>query len=395
MSAPPKSRDDFRIGIVCALALEHNAVSQIVDEFWDETRLGKSARDPNTYSIGRIADANVVLVLSGMGANSSLSATTRLLDSYPNLELVLVTGICGGVPDPLSGEELLLGDVVISKAVVQHDFGRRYPDSFEVKDTLDDRLGRPTRNIRNFVARLETDRARERLEDRAASLLGELQFRANEKHRAANYQYPGTNKDHLFPSSYRHKHHSNCETCSDHSVNVCHVSRKLSCRELGCDNKQLVPRSRLEKNKSLENSGRVNEAQAPFVFVGHIGSGNTVLKSGEERDRLAQAYNLIAFDMEAAGAWDDTPCIIVKGVSDYADSHKNKKWKNFAAATAAAVSRALIEQYTMADNPNKKGASDDECSRMDSGGPVFHGDVSGSNILTGFHSSGTQTFNFG
>ncbi|KAM0548171.1 hypothetical protein ACHAPJ_009969 [Fusarium lateritium] len=389
-----ESREDFQIAIVCALALEYNAISHIIDEFWDESTLGRSAGDPNTYFFGRIVDSNVVLVLlSGMGKVSAASATASLRSSFPNIELVLVTGICGGVPKPHANEELVLGDVIISKAVVQHDLGR-HPDKFETKDILDDCLGRPTRNIRNFIALFETDRARDRLEEKAALHLRDLQSRAKGKCRAANYQYPGADKDHLFNASYCHSHHLACGTCSDSSDSVCEASRKLSCRELGCDEKQLVQRDRLMSK----------DTQDPFVFIGHLGSGDTVIKSGEERDRLAKAHSLIAFEMEGAGVWDEIPCIIVKGVCDYADSHKNKDWQNFAAATAAAVSKALIEEYPKTDKPSKPvvgsagsgGGGGDDGGRAPVSGPVFHGTASRNNIVTGVHSSGgTQTFNFG
>ncbi|KAF5982386.1 nucleoside phosphorylase [Fusarium coicis] len=390
MLAPPKRRDDFHVGIVCALAIEYNAVSHVVDEFWDETKLGRSVGDPNTYSIGRIGEVNVVLVLlSGMGKVSAASATASFRASYPNLELVLVTGVCGGVPISPSGEEILLGDVVISKAVVQRDFGRQYPDKLEIKDTVHDHLGRPTKNIRNFVARFETDRAREKLEDKATVHLEELQLRARGQRRAANYHFPGADKDCLFLPSYLHRHHSDCNVCMT-GPKVCEASRNASCLELGCDKGQLLVRDRLNQKSKLQRCGREKDAQAPYVFVGHIGSGDTVLKSAEERDRLAKAHGLIAFEMEGAGVWDEIPCIIVKGVCDYADSHKNKGWQNFAAATAAAVSKVLIEEYPITE-PSKRDQSD----RMECSGPVFHGSVSDSNILTGIHSNGgTQVFNF-
>lgn len=58
--------------------------------------------------------------------------------------------------------------------------------------------------------------------------------------------------------------------------------------------------------------------------MGPIGSGDIVLKSGEDRDRIAKLHSILAFEMEGAGVWDELPYIVVKGVSDYADSHKNK-----------------------------------------------------------------------
>lgn len=48
--------------------------------------------------------------------------------------------------------------------------------------------------------------------------------------------------------------------------------------------------------------------------------------------------------MEAAGLMNDFPCIVIRGICDYADSHKNKRWQPYAAATAAAYGRELLEQ---------------------------------------------------
>ncbi|SPJ70617.1 uncharacterized protein FTOL_00345 [Fusarium torulosum] len=355
MSPPPKSRDDFHIGIVCALPLEYDALDYVIDEFWDSKKFGRLSGDPNIYTHGRIGDSNVVVVLlMGMGKVNAASATGSMRSSYPSLELVLLTGICGGVPMPGSGNEQLLGDVIVSKAVVQYDFGRHYPEDFAVKDTLEECMRKPTTNIRNFIGQVQTDRAWARLEDRAAIHLDKLQITSKSGRRPTNYQWPGADRDRLFGSSYSHRHVSGCDTCS--AGRSCQASRTLSCLELGCENKALVQRRRVEHKRRLEHAGRIKEAQAPSVFFGTIGSADTVLKYGLERDRLAKAHNLIAFEMEGAGVWNQIPCIIVKGICDYADSHKNKYWQNFAAATAASVSKALIEQYPQTDRRTEPAA---------------------------------------
>jgi hypothetical protein len=90
------------------------------------------------------------------------------------------------------------------------------------------------------------------------------------------------------------------------------------------------------------------------------------MKSGEERDKIAREYKIMAFEMEGAGVWEEFPCIIVKGVSDYADSHKNNAWQGFAAATAAAVTKALLAhhiQYMLAGPQNSRGQSAGRASR--------------------------------
>jgi nucleoside phosphorylase len=73
-----------------------------------------------------------------------------------------------------------------------------------------------------------------------------------------------------------------------------------------------------------------------------MASGDAVMKSGEDRDRIAVAEGIIAFEMEGAGVWDSFPCSIIKGACDYADSHRSKVWQRYAAATAAACAKALL-----------------------------------------------------
>ncbi|KAJ5195474.1 uncharacterized protein N7498_008912 [Penicillium cinerascens] len=46
--------------------------------------------------------------------------------------------------------------------------------------------------------------------------------------------------------------------------------------------------------------------------------------------------------MEAAGLMNDFPCVVIRGIYDYADSHKNKEWQGYAAAVAAAYAKELL-----------------------------------------------------
>ncbi|KAL1852337.1 hypothetical protein Plec18170_006065 [Paecilomyces lecythidis] len=90
----------------------------------------------------------------------------------------------------------------------------------------------------------------------------------------------------------------------------------------------------------------LEEAVRPSVYTGTIASADTVMKSGEHRNQVAQEEGIIAFEMEGAGVWDNLPCIIIKGVCDYADSSKNKMWQDYAAATAASGAKAFLEYWT-------------------------------------------------
>ena len=76
---------------------------------------------------------------------------------------------------------------------------------------------------------------------------------------------------------------------------------------------------RVTRNRLMSTS-----TTQPMFHFGMMGSGNTVMKSGHHRDRMAQADGIIGFEMEGAGVWDYFPSIVIKGVCDYADSHKRK-----------------------------------------------------------------------
>jgi hypothetical protein len=66
-----------------------------------------------------------------------------------------------------------------------------------------------------------------------------------------------------------------------------------------------------------------------------------VLKDAILRDQLASS-GVLCFDMEAAGALTDFPCLVIRGISNYCDTHKNDTWQGFAAAVAAAYARQLF-----------------------------------------------------
>ena len=74
-----------------------------------------------------------------------------------------------------------------------------------------------------------------------------------------------------------------------------------------------------------------------------------MIKSSEHRDQIAKEYKIIAFKMEGASVWDELPCIVIKGVCDYADSYKSKAWQLFAVAIAVAIAKAMLERYTLTD----------------------------------------------
>lgn len=337
--AAPKHRDEFEIAIICALTLEAEAVDALFDKYWSEEiyRYGKAQGDPNSYTTGAIGHHNVVLAhMPGMGKVSAGMVAASCRTSFPNIKLALVVGICGAAPSGTDKEDILLGDVIISEGVVQYDFGRQFPDRFDPKTHFTDVLGRPNTEIRSFMSMLKIRRYRDMLREKMSRHLARLDDTA---------QHPGAEADRLFESAYRHRHQDpgSCPVCAVWKQDgdpVCDLAAGASCEQLNCDEKKSVPRHRI--HGGLPSAAQIS-ALEPEVHFGLIASGDTVMKSGKRRDELAKNLKVIAFEMEGAGVWDNLPCVVVKGVCDYADSHKNKKFQKYAATTAATCMKALLE----------------------------------------------------
>ncbi|KAL2785821.1 hypothetical protein BJX66DRAFT_329025 [Aspergillus keveii] len=312
----PSSKDDFEIAIICALPLEANAVLSLFDHLWDTDSpfTDREAADPNSYSMGTMEGRNVVIAHQPvMGKATAASVASFCAASFKNVKLALLVGVCGAIPLRKNKTEILLGDIIISKAVMQYDFGRQFSDKFRRKIDVEHSLGRPNARIASLLAKLETQVHRQRLQEKITqhlSTIGHLDC------------YPGKQEDKLFPPGYRHKHQhfASCETCancSNPTDSTCDAALESTCDDLGCDIAQLVQRT------------RQNQKHSPSVHIGIIASGDSVIKSGVHRDAISR----------------EAGCVIIKGVCDYADSHKNKLWQDYAAATAAACAKAFVRQW--------------------------------------------------
>lgn len=297
--------DHYEFAIICALPREFDAVEASLDEIYNDQTPVQNANDPNFYKTGRIGPFNIVLAcLPEMGKESAASAASSLQISFPSISLTLVVGICGGVPFPAPGTELILGDVVISHQVLKFDFGRQYPDWFEQRGGVQDTLDRSNRSLRSLISGLQIKSSRiefQKMHTRYLQDVGE---------KGSIWQYPGVDQDRLFPSSSDLKDTSNAAESID----------------------DLVQRHRL-----------TGDNPKPRLHFGPIGSTDTVMKSAKHRDDLAQGSQLVGFEMEGSGVCNNLSCIIIKGVCDYADSHKTKVWQDYAAASAACATKSFLE----------------------------------------------------
>lgn len=112
------------------------------------------------------------------------------------------------------------------------------------------------------------------------------------------------------------------------------------------------------------------------------------MASGAHRDGIASKEKVICFEMEGAGVWDHFPTVIIKAVCDYADSHKGKRWQQYAAVSAAACTKAFLAEWQRGDHGERDGTTltsqgsraprDDRHVGVWQGGSVFGGTTTGS-----------------
>jgi nucleoside phosphorylase len=301
----PLSHRDYTVACICPMGVELAPVEAMLDQTHPRLPI---QRDHNNYSLGEIGGHNIVIaVLPEIGNNAAATVAIQLLNDFPSVRFGLLVGIGGGVPDEEDGgDDIRLGDVVVSKStdtfggVVQYDMGKHTADGFKRMGTLN----KPPAILRSTVQMLLARHEREGscIPQYLADMVDKF---PNMKEK---YTHPGKTQDQLFKSAYNH---ADGHTCS------------------GCDVAKIVQRP----DRAFSS---------PFIHYGTIGSANRVLKDGSERDHLKRDMKILCVEMEAAGLMDSFPCLVIRGICDYADSHKNKKWQPYAAATAAAYMKELL-----------------------------------------------------
>lgn len=294
--------DDYTVGWVCALPVEMAAAQEMLDE--EHPDLDLADNDENLYALGSISGHNVVIVClpaGRIGNNPAAAVATQLRATFKKIRFGLMVGIGGGVPS--AEADVRLGDVVVSQpygrfaGVVQYDMGKTTPSGFERTGSLNS----PPQLLLAAVARVKANelRGRSKLSEHITKLEDMARFRRSK-----------AGPDVLFEATYDHVGEQTCDGCSPDRQQV------RPARDIG---------------------------EEVVVHYGTIASGNQVLRSATERDKVsAELGRVLCFEMEAAGLINSFPCLVVRGICDYADSHKNKRWQPYAAGTAAAYAKEVL-----------------------------------------------------
>ncbi|KAF4342732.1 ankyrin repeat-containing protein [Fusarium beomiforme] len=311
---------DYTVGWICAITTEYVAAQAFLDEKFKGIDFQPHG-DNNDYTLGRIGQHNVVIAVmpyGEYGTSRAASVATDMIRTFPNIRIGLLVGIGGGVPS--FKHDIRLGDIVVNApregkaSVLQYDFGKTIQDRKFQRTGI---MNQSPPILRAAVSGLMTEYEME------GHKLKENVDEALQKHSRLKRKYgrPDQITDRLYNSDVVHPEarDSDCET------------------DCGFDISKLVFRSE-----------RSEEDDDPMVHYGIIASGNQLMKDASIRDEIAQEEDILCFEMEAAGLMNHFPCLVIRGICDYSDSHKNDKWQGYAAMTAAAYARDVL--YRIAPN---------------------------------------------
>jgi nucleoside phosphorylase len=311
----------YTVGWISALDTELLAAKSVLKYRHNKVE-PLSKHDDNTYEFGEIGGHYVVIAVLPDGTHGTVPAANvarNMLHSFPNVRIGLMVGIAGGAPT--KEHDIRLGDVVVSSpqsspdnwgaigGVFQYDFGK----NIQGKDFQFTRvLNQPPIVLRTAVNALKTDY--EEKGHQIRDIVDEI-VDSNKRLRG-KYGPPDPRTDRLYQSTFEHVEIEN-------NQNPCQ----------GCDDEYLVPRTPLERNERRDD---------PMIHYGIIASADQLMKNALDRDKLAKNKGVLCFEMEAAGLMDHFPCLVIRGICDYSDSHKNKAWQGYAAMAAALYARDLL-----------------------------------------------------
>ncbi|KAL2833184.1 hypothetical protein BJY01DRAFT_253561 [Aspergillus pseudoustus] len=302
MSDPKK----YTVGWISAVRVEFAAARSLLDEIHNEPARVQP-HDANTYILGSMGAHNVVIASlpdAEYGTASAARVAANMLTSFPNVRFGLMVGIAGGAPS--AKNDIRLGDVVVGVArdgengVFEYDFGKTVQGrKFEVTR----RLNQPPTILRSAVTRIQTEHtvAKPRIQEGVDAVLEGNPRIVDE------FQRPPPGEDRLFKSDVIYN-----------------------------------PTAEFHESQLVKRKERQAHQDNPAIHYGTIASANQLMKDATVRDRLIAEKNVLCFEMEAAGLVNHFPCLVVRGICDYSDSHKNDAWQGYAAMVAGVYAKQLL-----------------------------------------------------
>ncbi|KAK2600180.1 hypothetical protein QQS21_005051 [Conoideocrella luteorostrata] len=291
--------NDYTIVWISALPIEMAAAEVALDRKHPDL-LQQHPNDGNAYLLGSLGKHNVVLAClpsNRPGTNNAAIVASNVHLTFQHIRIWLMVGVGGGVPTRV---DVRLGDVVVGEAIWQCDFGKIRLGGLDRTRVSCDPLPELMTTVGMLRARHEIGRG-----VFSNILSGMLQ----QCSASPLFTKPDSAQDFLFDSEYEHQGPDGiCDRC--------------------------------EKSRLVDRPDR--ETSTPYVHHGVIASSNQLMRDARTRDQLAHSHGVLCFEMEAAGLGDSFRCMAIRGISDYADSHKSKLWQRYAAMSAAAYAKELV-----------------------------------------------------
>ncbi|KAH8708491.1 hypothetical protein GQ44DRAFT_743162 [Phaeosphaeriaceae sp. PMI808] len=277
---------------VCALPVELAAAQEMLNE--EHETLRTNAHNMNIYTCRRVGEYNIVIAYlpkGQTGTNSATAVTVQMKSAFTSTQFSLIVGIRGGAPSEEA--DVRLRDVVVSRPykahgrVVQYDSRKATPSGFERIGSLNTL---PT-ILLNAVTNLQAKhiRGRYKLLEYFSKLDSLPEFRRE-----------ATSSDALFEANYNHE------------------------------------------------GGATYSKQEVVVHYGTITSRNQVIRDTIKRDKIsAKLSSVLYFKIEAASLINSFPYLVIRGIYDYTNSHKNKR-------TAAACAKEVLSVILLIDIVNSR-----------------------------------------
>ncbi|ETS05801.1 hypothetical protein M419DRAFT_96020 [Trichoderma reesei RUT C-30] len=297
----------YTVAWIAPLEIEAQAALHMLDSR-HSGRFRMERGDDYVFQAGDACGHNIIIAtlpageLYGTGSAAALASQVKKF--FPNLWFGLLVGVAAGLPNlsrcpPL---DIRLGDVLVglpigdNAGLIPYDLGKETAnDGFQLL-RAGHGLARTETVVRSAIGSIKLMAPHD-----ADEILRHYKMIQHKEHSLGTFDDPGQERDVLYQVDER-----------------------------GIDS----PVQREQRPVSKRTR----------IWYGSIGSGEKVFKNAQKRNELRDKFNLIGLEMEAAGTMDRIPVGVIRGVCDYGDEHKNKEWQPYAAATAAAYARAVLEK---------------------------------------------------
>lgn len=296
---------DYTVAWLAPLQVEALAAIHMLDKI-HEGHFEIERGDDYVFTAGDINGHNVIIATfpgdHDYGVGSAAALASQVRKTFRNLWIGLLVGVAAGLPR--HDRDIRLGDVIVgvgngdNAGIVSYGLGKETEEGFQVLHN--GHQPKTETIIRSAIRKIELHSA-----VRGNTFLQYYDKFKDLEHDNWNFLDPGPERDELYQ--------------------VVKVGDIVETR--------LVPR--------IPRTG----SKRTRVWYGSIGSGDRLMKNAQKRDELRDRFNLIGLEMEGAGIMSTIPVGVIRGVSDYGDGHKSKKWQPYAAAMAAAYAKQVL--YTI------------------------------------------------